>query len=275
MKHVLEVKNLSVDFRMYQKGLKKQTTQTIKNIDLTIDSGEIVAIIGSSGSGKSLLAHAILGILPSNAIVSGEIFYQGSQITDKSILQLRGKEIALVPQSINYFDPLMRVGKQVRNKTVTKARQREAFARYGLTISDEALYPFQYSGGMAKRALLSTAVASGATLIIADEPTPGLSHDLGMEVMANFKELADEGKSILMITHDIDLAGQFADRIYVFHEGMRIDEIASRDFREGNLTHPYTKALFSALPQNGFHLPEAETFQFLENINPLMKYPQK
>lgn len=264
MEHLLEVKNISLYFSMYLRGLKKHNAQTLKNLNLYVDKGEIVAIIGSSGSGKSLLAHAILGVLPNNAHLKGEIYYNGEMITKESIKKLRGLEISLIPQSVNYFDPLMPVGKQVCSKIITKEKQRETFKRYDLSKEDEKLYPFQFSGGMARRALLSTAVAGGAKLIIADEPTPGLSHDLGVEVMSNFKELADEGRGVLVITHDIELASIFANRIYVFHDGETIDEFTGKDFQSGNITHKYTKSLFNALPQNGFNMPDQEILDFLK-----------
>lgn len=261
MNNLLEVKNVSLYFKMYSKGLRQFKAHTLKDLNLTVNEGEIVAIIGSSGSGKSLLAHAILDLLPNNAHLGGEIYYKGELIDSESIKKLRGCEISLMPQSVNYFDQLMKVGKQVRGKSISKTSQRETFERYGLTISDEELYPFQFSGGMTRRALLSTAVAGGAKLIIADEPTPGLSHDLGMEVMSNFKELADEGRGILVITHDIELASIFADRIYVFHDGTTIDEFKGCDFDKAE--HKYTRALFEALPQNGFNLPSDEVLEFL------------
>ncbi|MFI3200311.1 MAG: ATP-binding cassette domain-containing protein [Eubacteriales bacterium] len=263
MNNLLTVKGVSLYFNMYLKGLRQHKAHTLKNLNLTVNEGEIIAIIGSSGSGKSLLAHAILGVLPSNAHLSGDIYYKNEPINEQTLAHLRGNEIALMPQSVNYFDQLMPVGKQVQSKSISKKAQREAFARYGLSTTDEALYPFQLSGGMARRALLSTAIAGGASLIIADEPTPGLSSDLGIEVMSNFKELAKEGRGILVITHDIELASLYADRIYVFHDGETIDTISCVDFRSGTIQHPYTKALFDALPQNNFQEPNEEILQFL------------
>lgn len=270
MSNLLTVKGVSLYFNMYLKGLRQHKAHTLKDLNLTVNEGEIIAIIGSSGSGKSLLAHAILGVLPSNARLSGEIYYKGEPVNEKTLKHLRGSEIALMPQSVNYFDQLMPVGKQVQSKLISKEAQREAFERYGLSVEDEELYPFQLSGGMARRALLSTAVAGGAKLIIADEPTPGLSADLGMEVMSNFKELANEGRGILVITHDIELASLFADRIYVFHDGETIDMISSEDFRNGTIKHLYTKALFKALPQNNFQEPDEEVLRFLNREKELV-----
>lgn len=111
---LLDVSGLSVSFNQYVKNLKQVELNVIHDLNLTVKKGEIVAVVGSSGSGKSLLAHAILGILPSNAVVSGNILYNGELLNDKRKKQLRGREITFIPQSVNYLDPLMKVGKQVQ-----------------------------------------------------------------------------------------------------------------------------------------------------------------
>lgn len=254
---ILSVKDLSVSFQMYDHGLEKYDLKVISNLTLDVRPGEIVAIAGSSGSGKSLLAHAVMGLLPENASISGEISYKGKVLSQKDKETLRGKEMALVPQSVSYLDPLMKVGTQVRgtkaNKEIIKA-QREIFRRFHLDEKTEQLYPFQLSGGMARRVLVSTAVLSGADVIIADEPTPGLDLEMALEALKIFRELADEGKAVILITHDIDLAFHIADRIAVFYAGTTVEVADAKDFVEGvdALRHPYSKALWKALPQNGF-----------------------
>ena len=254
---ILSVKDLSVSFQMYDNGLEKYDLKVISNLTLDVRPGEIVAIAGSSGSGKSLLAHAVMGLLPENASISGEISYKGKVLSQKEKEALRGKEMALVPQSVSYLDPLMKVGTQVRgrkaDKEIIKA-QREIFRRFHLDEKTEQLYPFQLSGGMARRVLVSTAVLSGAEVIIADEPTPGLDLEMALEALKIFRELADEGKAVILITHDIDLAFHIADRIAVFYAGTTVEIAAAKDFLEGvdALRHPYSKALWKALPQNGF-----------------------
>lgn len=254
---ILSVKDLSVSFQMYDNGLEKYDLKVISNLTLDVRPGEIVAIAGSSGSGKSLLAHAVMGLLPENASISGEISYKGKVLSQKDKEALRGKEMALVPQSVSYLDPLMKVGTQVRgtksNKEIIKA-QREIFSRFHLDEKTEQLYPFQLSGGMARRVLVSTAVLSGADVIIADEPTPGLDLEMALEALKIFRELADEGKAVILITHDIDLAFNIADRIAVFYAGTTVEMADAKDFIEGvdALRHPYSKALWKALPQNGF-----------------------
>lgn len=254
---ILSVKDLSVSFQMYDNGLEKYDLKVISNLTLDVRPGEIVAIAGSSGSGKSLLAHAVMGLLPENASISGEISYKGKVLSQKEEEALRGKEMALVPQSVSYLDPLMKVGTQVRgrkaDKEIIKA-QREIFRRFHLDEKTEQLYPFQLSGGMARRVLVSTAVLSGAEVIIADEPTPGLDLEMALEALKIFRELSDEGKAVILITHDIDLAFHIADRIAVFYAGTTVEIAAAKDFLEGvdALRHPYSKALWKALPQNGF-----------------------
>lgn len=242
---------------MYDTGLEQYDLQVISNLTLDVKPGEIVAIAGSSGSGKSLLAHAVMGLLPGNASISGEISYKGKVLSQQDKESLRGTEMALVPQSVSYLDPLMKVGAQVRgdkaDSQIRKA-QKEIFERFHLKEGTENLYPFQLSGGMARRILVSTAVLSGARLIIADEPTPGLDVEMALEALQIFRELADEGKAVVLITHDIDLAFHIADRIAVFYAGTTVEIADAKDFLTGKeaLRHPYSKALWEALPQNGF-----------------------
>ncbi|MGM7719782.1 ABC transporter ATP-binding protein [Metabacillus sp. Hm71] len=254
---ILEVKNLSISFKQYTTGLKQKNHKVILDLHVNLEAGEILAVVGASGSGKSLLAHAILGILPSNATMSGTIKYNGKELSVERQTLLRGKDIALVPQSVNYLDPLMRVGNQVRtsvNQGDAVAAQREVFARYHLSPHVEKMYPFQLSGGMARRALLSTAMVSGANVIIADEPTPGLDPVVIKEALDNFREFADKGCAVMLITHDIDSVLPIANRIAVFYAGT-IVEVAPADNFAGDgeaLRHPYSKALWRALPQNDF-----------------------
>lgn len=261
---ILEVKGLSISFHQYTKGLRQQELKVINSLDVDIKAGEVLAVVGSSGSGKSLLAHGILGILPSNALVSGTIKYQGKNLTKEDQLSLRGREISLVPQSVNFLNPLMNVGKQVMigvKEGNPKQVQQEVFRRYNLGERVEELYPFQVSGGMARRILVSTSVVSGASLVIADEPTPGLDESNLKEALQHFRELADKGCGVMLITHDIEAALTVADRIAVFYAGTTVEIAPVKDFtgRGENLRHPYSKALWRALPQNDFEpIPGAQ-----------------
>ena len=254
---LLEIHDLSVSFHMYDHGLEQTDLKVISDLHLTVYPGEIVAIAGSSGSGKSLLASAILGILPGNATVHGHISYKGQQLSAERQRQLRGTKIALVPQSVAYLDPLLKVGQQAdgHKKPYPTEKRRSLFKRFGLPDKTEQLYPYQLSGGMARRVLVSTALITDSELIIADEPTPGMSLNQALEALKMFREMANEGKAVILITHDIDLAFEFADRVAVFYAGTTVETAPASDFKKGSdvLRHPYSKALWRALPQNGFH----------------------
>lgn len=253
---LLEIHDLSVSFRMYDGALEQKELKVISDLHLTVRPGEIVAVAGSSGSGKSLLASAILGILPGNASVHGHLHYKGEELTPEAQERLRGGEIALVPQSVAFLDPLMKIGPQAdgHKKPRPTEKRRGLFKRFALPEKTEKLYPFQLSGGMARRVLVSTALITDAELIIADEPTPGMSLEQALEALHMFRELANAGKAVILITHDIDLAFEFADRVAVFYAGTTVETAPSADFRSGPeaLRHPYSKALWRALPQNGF-----------------------
>lgn len=254
MDNLLTVNNLNVSFRMYNKALEQYDMNVISDLSLDVNAGEIVAVAGSSGSGKSLLAHAIMGLLPPNATATGNISFKGEVLDSKKQAALRGSSIALVPQSVSYLDPLMRVGAQVEGTSNKKQAQKSIFKRLGLKPDTAKLYPFQLSGGMARRTLVATAVISDADLIIADEPTPGMDPQLALEALQCFREQANEGKGVILITHDIDIAVGIADRLAVFYAGTTVELAPASDFIKGeqNLRHPYTKALWHALPQNGF-----------------------
>ena len=255
---ILSVKDLGISFSQYTKGLRRRDLQVITNLDVDLYEGEILAVVGSSGSGKSLLAHAILGILPDNATTEGDIIYKGKKLNSKEKEKLRGNEIAFIPQSVNFLDPLMKVSKQVKisidNKEEANKRQRKIFNKYKLDNKVDEFYPFELSGGMARKVLLSTALVSDCKVIIADEPTPGLDEEALNEALKDFRNIADSGCAILMITHDIEAALKIADKIAVFYAGTTLEVANVSDFKgDGkNLRHPYSKALFNALPQNGF-----------------------
>lgn len=264
MGKLLEVNNLSISFTQYVQGLNRRDLKVISDLSLDIDESEIVAVLGSSGSGKSLLAHSILGILPYNAHVTGEIKYKGQTLNQEIKEKIRGKEICLIPQSVNFLDPLMKVSEQAvgeckdkEEHAEKKIRQREVFSKYGLDESVDDLYPFELSGGMARKVLLSTALLNDPDLLIADEPTPGLDVKSVEETIKDIRSLKDQGKGVLLITHEIDAALKTADRIAIFYSGYVIEINNVENFRNSdNVLHPYTKALIDSLPKNGFKLTE-------------------
>lgn len=264
MAKLLEVENLSISFTQYVQGLNRHDSRVISDLTIDVDESEIVAVLGSSGSGKSLLAHSILGILPYNSHVTGEIRYKGQTLDQDLKEKLRGNEICLIPQSVNFLDPLMKVSEQAigeckddKEHSERKIRQREIFARYGLDESVDNLYPFELSGGMARKVLLSTALIEDPDLLIADEPTPGLDKKSVEETISDIKNLKEHGKGVLLITHEIDAALKTADRIAIFYSGYVIEINDVKNFSSSEtVLHPYTKALIDSLPRNGFKLTE-------------------
>lgn len=266
-KIILDIRNFSVSFEQYDKGFSRTGLPVIRNLDVTIHEGEMVAVVGSSGSGKSLLAHGILGILPYNATMGGELLYDGEILTKERQKALRGNEIVLVPQSTAFLDPLMKIGLQIRKGKKDRASREklnEIFQGYHLKEEVQNLYPFELSGGMNRRVLVSTALMGNPRLVIADEPTPGLHMDMVRRVMSHFRELADRGAGVLLITHDLEQALEVADRVVVFYAGTTVEDADVADFgSEETLRHPYSRALFRALPQNGF--------QFIKGTQPYVK----
>ena len=253
-KSLLKIDDLTVSFKMYDKGIKHSRLEVIHELSLSVNKGEIMAVVGSSGSGKSLLAHAVMGILPPNAVVSGKITFDNKNVTADYLKEIRGSRISFIPQSVEFLDPLMTIDRQVIGINGSQEKQREIFKKYDLSDDVGKMYPFQLSGGMARRVLIAGAVINKADLIIADEPTPGLSTDLAMETMKEFRSIADNGCGILLITHDIDTALKAADRIAVVYAGTIVEIAKAADFIRGKnaLRHPYSRAFIDALPQNEF-----------------------
>ena len=265
MDPILQVDRLSISFSQYTRGAARRDLPVIRDLSFSLPAGQVTAVVGASGSGKSLLAHAILGLLPYNSRAEGGILYRGAPLTPERAAALRGREIALVPQGITYLDPLMKIGPQVRRgdrSPEARARSRAALSRYGLGPEVEDLYPFELSGGMARRVLIASAVVDQPRLIIADEPTPGLDLKAAGRILGHFRELAQEGAGILLITHDLELALTVADRVAVFYAGETIEEADAGDFsRPDRLRHPFTRALWSAMPEHGFSpIPGAQPY---------------
>lgn len=250
---LLTIEDLSVQF--VSAGVR---TTALSGLSLTAKKGEILAVVGASGAGKSLLAHAVLGLLPKNAEVTGRMTYKGQALNEKTLPRLRGREITLIPQAVTYLDPLMPVGRQVyypMNKQEGRAKTAALFEEYGLSPEVMKKYPFELSGGMTRRVLFSAAVLSGAKLLLADEPTPGLSRETARHVLRHLRAFAKEGRTVLLITHDLDLAVECADRVAVLYAGTLLEIAPATDFTEDGaaLRHPYSQSLWNALPQNGFH----------------------
>ncbi len=268
--HLLQVEDLSVGFRMYDEGApffraRQRVVEVIHRLSISVHVGEIVAVVGASGSGKTLLADAILGLFEPNATVTGRIWYDGELQDAGSLAERRGNGISLVPQSVNHLDPLMKVGRQVEGfarsdvpRAERSLRRERLFARYGLSEDVADFYPFELSGGMARRVLLCCALMDDPRLVIADEPTPGLDLDLAVRALGDFRDFADAGGGVLLITHDIELALRVADRVAVFKEGTVVEETAVANFASPDtLEHPFSRELWHALPEHDFAVPPA------------------
>ncbi|MGH8903866.1 MAG: ABC transporter ATP-binding protein [Egibacteraceae bacterium] len=264
---LLQVEDFSLYFVQYEAGLRRRRLDVVTGLDLTVDAGELVAVVGASGSGKSLLAHALLGVLPSNAVEGGKVIYDGSPLDHARRRALRGREIALIPQSVTFLDPLARAGAQVRRAATLAGAEDPAEAASaalrGLDLGDEAAarYPHELSGGMVRRVLTAAATIGAPRLVLADEPTPGLHPAVVTRTLQGLRDMADHGSAVVVITHDLLRALDIADRIAVFYAGTTVEVAPTAAFAgEGaDLAHPYTRALWHALPQHSFSpLPGAQ-----------------
>lgn len=258
---LLEVEGFTLEFVQYVAGLRRQRLPVVTGLDLTADRGELVAVVGASGSGKSLLAHALLGLLPGNAREGGTLRFDGEPLTRARREALRGRRIALIPQSVTALDPLAPAGRQLRRAATLAGRSdpaavaAEALAERRLEPEVADRYPHELSGGMARRVLTAIATAGDADLIVADEPTPGLHPAIVAEALQALRQLADDGAAVVLVTHDLAAALEVADRVVVFYAGTTVEQAPVAVFTGGGeaLAHPYTRALWRALPANGFH----------------------
>ncbi|MBO7719816.1 MAG: ABC transporter ATP-binding protein [Methanosphaera sp.] len=272
MSKLLEVEKLSISFSQYFNGLEQRELKVLSDLTIDVDDHEILAVLGISGSGKSFLAHAILGILQTNAKVSGNIRYKGKQMDDELKEKLRGDKISFIPQSVNNLNPLMKVKEQAigyiedeDEKEQVLKKQREIFSQYDLSEEVDEMYPFQLSGGMARKVLISTALLNDPEIIIADEPTPGLDEKAVEETINNLIELKERGIGMILITHDIHTAIETSDRIAILYLGYVIEITDTKNFSGTGekLLHPYTRSLYRALPETEFELTEGHQPSYL------------
>ncbi len=242
----LKIEDLSVGFTVRQGLFRERQIPVVNNLSLSLKSGELLAVVGESGSGKTVFTKAIMGdlILPKYATVSGKIAYHGKEIPQEQWGEIAKENITWIPQSISHLDPLMKIKHQMKLDL-----------EQPLAKKTENLYPFQCSGGMARQALFSVIHDDKGDIILADEPTSGLDTKTATKNLQELKVWTTKGKSVILITHDIDLAIAIADKIAVFHQGTIVEIANSADFKSGvhSLRHPYTQILFLSLPQNGFH----------------------
>ncbi len=259
---MLEIDNLHIAFHRYDHGLQRQKITGLDEVSFRVRPGTINLVAGASGAGKSLLLAAILGLLPNNSNCQGNIRFQGKVYADPT--RLRGRKIALIPQSTEGLDPLQRVGKQVRragrlaglSRKEASRQTKAVFSRYGLSHSVLRLYPFQLSGGMATRVLLACATVGKAELLLADEPTTGLDEENCHQVFTHLRQLADEGRAILLISHDLSGALPFADDVTILKDGALMEIMPAAEFQQGICSSSYSFSLYQALPENGFMLEQ-------------------
>lgn len=264
--HLLQLDDVSVGFERYAgRGVlaPRETRFVVEHLSLSLHEGEILALVGASGSGKTLIADTIMGLFAANAQVIGRVWFDGAAMDEHSLAPLRGNRIAFVPQSVESLDPLQRVGRQIERlaqgmtKQEARTRRRDLFARYRLDEEAARRYPFELSGGMARRVLLIGALMNRPRVIVADEPTPGLDMELAVQAMGDFRRFADDGGGVLLITHDIELALRVADRIAVFQDGTVVEETAVANFASPDLLcHPFSRKLWHALPEHGMEIDE-------------------
>lgn len=264
--YLLEVKGLALSFNRQDGLIEHEELRPVQDLSLKLHAGEMLALVGSSGSGKSLLASAILGILPLNCKEKGIINYKGQALTLKRRQELCGKDIRLIPQSISYLNPLYTIGWQLKQSALAAGlKQNElktaiynTLLRYNLDSSILKLYPHQLSGGMARRILMSTATFGRPRLLIADEPTCGLDEQLVSESLKYLKSLSTEDDcAVIVITHDLAAVSNFADYVTVFIEGLSVETFRPAQVKSAGwhvLKHPYSQALWRSLPEVDFWL---------------------
>lgn len=269
---VLSVRNLTVSFpKEDEAGTSPDFVngeaygETLKGVDADLRRGKITAVIGASGSGKSLLGEAMTGWISETAEVSGKICLDGEETTAARLRALSGKRISVIPQRLSGLDPLRKIGKQItRSDGSHKALERAKAALAKVNLDERLMerYPFELSGGMARRFLIAMAIFDGAEIIIADEPSPGIGKEETDRILTYFRALADDGAAMLLITHELSAAEKYADEILVMRSGKITDRISGDDFRAGRFDNPYTRALYDAAPENGFKMPEPEFADF-------------
>jgi oligopeptide/dipeptide ABC transporter ATP-binding protein len=260
MAPVLEIENLSTHIK-----LTSSVVQAVGNVDLRIDPGETLGVVGESGCGKSMTGLSIIGLLPpGGSIVNGSIKLDGRELVglkQEELRQVRGNEVAMIFQDpLTSLDPTKTIGYQVaepvrlhRGATRAEALDRavEVLNLVGLPRPKERLgdYPHQLSGGLRQRVMIAMALANEPKLLIADEPTTALDVTIQAQILALLRDLKDRlGMAMLLITHDMGVIAGHADRVNVMYAG-RVVETAEVRQLFSEMHHPYTQALLASIPQ--------------------------
>lgn len=282
---LLDIKNLYTGF-----FINNELHHAITNINLTIDSGEIICIVGESGCGKSVLALSVMQLLPSvNAKVSqGEIIFQGDNLLDKSIKemnQIRGKSISMIFQEpMTALNPVFTIGFHLIEvlKNHTDLSKKDAMSKaidllqqVGIPRPDKIMheYPHQLSGGMRQRIMIAIAIALHPKLLIADEPTTALDVTVQAQILELLKDIhSKENTSIMLVTHDLGVVAEMADRVVVMYAG-EIVESSTIHYLFAHPRHPYTLALLGSIPDLNH---DKEKLQTVKGVVPsIQNMPQQ
>lgn len=246
--NLLKVENLSVEFPD-----KKANVEAVKQVSFQLRKGEILGIIGESGSGKTVLSKGILGLVPfPGQITSGTVWYKGEELdlfNERKMKRIRGKEIAyLIQNPMSAFNPMFSVRHHIKTALAKEEakmadeRIHELLQEVRITMPGKC-YPHQFSGGMLQRAALAMAIAGKPNILIADEPTTALDVDLRKDILHLIREVAEkEDMSVLLITHDFTALREISSKVIVMYAGM-ILETGTLEVIYENPAHPYTKLL--------------------------------
>ena len=266
---ILSAKDVHIQF-----NLRGKVLHAIRGIDLDLYQGEVLAIVGESGSGKSVFTKSFMGLLDANgSITEGTIDYYGMAggqplrlsglKTEKDWLRVRGREIAMVMQDpMTSLNPLKTIGDQIMEAVTlhqglkgaeAKAKTLEYLRDVGISDPEKRFrqYPHEFSGGMRQRVVIAIAVACNPKILICDEPTTALDVTIQAQILQLLKEMRVKyDLTIVMITHDLGVVANIADRVAVMYAG-DIVEIGTADEIYYDPRHPYTWALLSSMPQMG------------------------
>lgn len=258
---ILDVKDLEVDFKTY--GGK---VNAVRGVSFHLNQGECVAIVGESGCGKSVTSKAIMGLIPSppGKISNGSIIFNNMdllKLSKKQMRNIRGSEIGMIFQDpMTYLNPTMTVGKQIqegllKQKTMSKsnaaAKVIDMLKMVGIPNPEKRVkqYPHEFSGGMRQRVMVAIAMACNPKILIADEPTTALDVTIQAQIIDLMKSFQKEfNTSIILITHDLGVVANMAERVLVFYAGKIIESGCSREIFY-NPRHPYTWGLLKSMPR--------------------------
>lgn len=260
MENLLEVKNLSVSF-----DSPAGEIQAVRDVSFSLKKGEVLAVVGESGCGKSVLCKSIMKLLPSSArIKEGKILVRGCDITnyrEQDMQKIRGKLFSMVFQDpMTSLNPSMKIGPQiaeavlVHNKKMPaeKVHQRviELMELVGIDRPEERyhLYPYNFSGGMRQRSVMAIALASDPDILFADEPTTALDVTIQAQILDLLREVQEKlGTATILVSHDLGVVARAADRVAVMYAG-KIVEIGTAEEVYYDPRHPYTWGLMRSLP---------------------------